>query len=296
MKKSKKKEVEIVKSKFYKLDRSKPVVAEGYRSAFPWVLLAVAVFFCGILAFIVTVNKDTDAYDADGYKIFYILCGVLLGVAVILVIAYLIRNARVRARIRSCNVTRATVTTVIVDEYTTRDNDGDSHTKERVSLTYSFYDSYGNIRTDHFNKTYGKAPDFFEGQQIVVAFDDEKCFVLSKYTLLDDDISDAATDLPKTADASELSSETLNIKDDKYVPLGYDVRFYILAGVYLVFASFFAAMLTYYAITVKDVYVWAYVGAFGLFLAVFLILTIQAALIPFSAKRKYQAIKLYGAT
>lgn len=44
MKKTVKKEIEIVKSDFYKLDSSKPIVAEGTKSSFPWVLLAVAVF------------------------------------------------------------------------------------------------------------------------------------------------------------------------------------------------------------------------------------------------------------
>ena len=296
MKKSKKKEIEIVKSDFYKLDSSKRVVVEGYRSVLPWILLFMAIFFCAILAFIISVNKESGTYDDEDYKVFYILCGVLLGVAVILFVAYHVRNALVRKRVLACDVTYATVTAVIVEEYTTRDNDGDSHTKERVSLTYSFYDKLGNVRTERYHKTYGKAPAFFEGQQIVVAFDDSKSFVLSKYTLIGDDFREIPNGLPQNADASDLTGETVKIKVDKYVPLGYDKRYYIMAAVYLAFALFFAAMLTYFALTVKDVIVWAYVGFTGLFLVIFLILAVQAAIVPFSAKRKYDEICAIGAT
>lgn len=293
MKKAKK-EIEVIKSKFYTLDSSKPIAAEGTRSAFPFVLLLVAILFCGILAFIIIVNQEETPANDPSYTVFYILCGVMLGVALIVNIAYIVRKIVIRKRILSADVTRATITFVAVEEYTTRDNDGDTHTKERVSLTYEFYDRFGNKRAEHFSKTYGRAPDFYEGQQIVVAFDDAKCYVLSKYTLLDDDAE--AETVTQNPNKQALSSETLNVKKDKYFPLGYDMRYYILAGVYLAFALFFATMLTYYAITVKDVYVWAFVGAFGIFLAVFLVLAISAALIPFKAKRRYDWIETSGAT
>lgn len=296
MKKSKNKEVEIVKFEFYKLDPSKPVVAEGQRSALPWILLLVAIFFCAILAFIVIVNKDSDVYDESEYKIFYILCGVLLGVAVIVFIAYLIRNCRIRARIRNCDVTYATISSVVVEEYTTRDNDGDSRTKERVSLTYKFYDKLGNLRSEQYNKTYGKAPDFYEGQQIVVAFDETKCYVLSKYTLLDDGaFCNSYPPLTDNADESDLSGETVHVKPDKYVPLGYDVRFYISSAIYLTFALLSAALLTYFAITVKDAFVWVYICFVGVFFAVFAILAVCSFVVPYKVKRKYDAILSVGA-
>lgn len=292
MKKTKK-TVEPVKSEFYQLDPSKPVSAEGYKSAFPWVLLAVAVFFCLILAFIVTVNKDTDTYTADDYKIFYILCGVLLGVAVIVFVAYLVRNALVRKRIRNSTVTRATIVSVVIEEHTTRNRDGDSHTKEQVSLTYAFYDKDGKVRSEQFCKTYGKAPDFYEGQQIVIAFDDEKCFVLSKYTLLNDDVTE--TDLNNST-VTELSGETITIKTDKYVPLGYDKRYYIMAGVFFALSLIFVALIAYFAVTVKENTKWLFIGFTALFLAILWSFAINAFVIPFTAKRKYDAIISVGAT
>ena len=296
MKKTKK-VIEPVKSKFYKLDPSKPVAAEGCKSAFPFVFLFVAVFFCIILAFIVTVNKGDDTYDESEYKIFYILCGVFLGVALILFAAYQIRNARVRAKIRASTVTYATITTVIVEEYTTRDSDGDSHTKERVSLAYSFYDKSGSVRTERFNKTYGKAPDFYEGQQIVVAFDETNCYVLSQYTLLDEDtFEQAQPPQAENADGDILTGETISIKPDKYVPLGYDVRYYIIAGILLSLAFVFAVLLTYHAITVKDYFVWIYVGIFGTFCAVLSVMGIKTFAVPYRAKRRYDEINSYGAT
>ena len=294
MKKTKNKEIEIAESKFYKLDTSKPFAAEGQRSSFPLVLLLVAIFFCAILAFIIITNKDSETYSIEDYKVFFILCGVLLGVAVIIYVAYLIRKIRIRTRIRSCDVTYATITTVIVEEYTTRDNDGDSHTKEKVSLTYEFYDKSGNRRTEHYHKTYGKAPDFYEGQQIVVAFDETKCYVLSKYKLLDIDTYEEAQ-IPAIDSDNGLTGETVKIKKDKYVPLGYDIRFYISAGIMLAFALVFASLTLYYAFKVKDVVDWAFVITFGIFCVMFLIMAISSFVVPYSVKRRYGKIVDYGA-
>lgn len=292
MKKTKK-TIEPIKSKFYRLDPSKPIAVEGHRSAFPIVLLLVAIFFCAILAFIVIVNKDDETYDESAYMLFYILCGVLLGVAVILNVAYVIRKVLVRKRILASDVTRATITFVSVEEYTTRDNDGDTHTKERVSLTYEFYDKLGNKRAEHLHKTYGKAPDFYEGQQIVIAFDETKCYVLSKYALLDDDMAENSS---SNSALQSLTGETLNINVDKYAPLGYNKTYYIMAGVYLALSVFVAALMTYFALTVKDNFVWVYLGMLGIFFTIPTVLAIISALIPFRAKRRYDAILAVGAT
>ena len=255
------------KSEFYKIDRHKPIAAEGCKSVLPWVLFFMSLFFCAILAFIVIVNKNNGSYaeDASTYKIFYILCGVLLGASSILLVAYLVRNCLVRNKILHCDITRATITSLVVEKHTTRDKDGDTHTKESVSLSYCFYDKTGNLRNESFNKTYGCAPDFYEGQQLVVAFDETKCFILSKYTLLNES-DETATELPK-AEERFFSGKPVIIDTDDYIPLGYDKRYYLYAAIYLAFALIFAALVTYYAITVKDVYVWAYVCMFGPFLA-----------------------------
>lgn len=297
MKKTKK-AIEPIKSKFYTLDTTKPIVAEGYRSAFPWVFLLFALFFCAIFAFIIIANKNNGSFDenADTYKLFCILCGCLLGVASFIFIAYIIRNTLVRKRIAAAYITRATIVFVSVSLSETRDKDGDIRRKETVDLTYSFYDELGNVRSDHFRKTYGKAPDFYEGQQLVVAFDETKCFILSKYTLLDDDFTDNNKSPIDSSDADELFGKQIDIDVGKYTPLGYDKRYYLAALIFLGFTVSFAILMIYYSITVKDIYVWAYVGIFGLMFTVFLIMTLNAALLPFLTKRKYDHIIFNGAS
>ena len=119
---------------------------------------------------------------------------------------------------------------------------------------------------------------------------------MSKYTLLDDGaVRNTQTQLTNNSDENDLTGETVKIQTAKYVPLGYDVRFYISAAVYLTFALLFAALLTYFAITVKDVFVWVYVTSVGVFLAVFVILSVNSFIVPHKVKRKYDAIISVGA-
>lgn len=302
--KNSKKKVEPVRSAFYKLDPSKPIAAEGKNYIFSKILLALAVFFCAVGAFIIITNVKSDDYESNKqtFVILIAIIGAFLAGAIALNVGIAVHKSRLRNRILSADVTYATITSVSVTEHTTRDSDGDTHTKEEVFLSYSFYDRNGNIRSEHYSKTYGRAPEFYEGQQIVVAFDDDMCFILSKYTLLDGDstsydilTSDSLTENRPSDNKQNFSGETVDIDVNQYVPFGYSKVYYLLAGIYGAFALAFASLLTFYAITVKDVYVWAYVGMFGLLFAVFFILALKSALIPYKVKCNYDNIVSVGA-
>ena len=295
MKKVNKKPIDPADCKFYKLDPNKPISAEGYKSLFPWMFLFVSLFFCAILAFIVIVNKDSADITDNKYTVFYAICGTLLGVSLIVFVLYRIRLTLTRKRILNADVTNATVTEIIVTKHTSRDKDGDLRTREEVTLVYEFYDRNGNIHTEKFVKTYNRAPTFYEGQQLIVAFDESECFVLTKYTLLNDDVceSEVAND---TDESVNLSGDTIKIDVSKYTPLGYDKRFFILSGIYSVFALVFAFITAYFAVSIKDVYVWLYVVLTGSFLVLFLALAINAAYMPFKTKRNFDSIVSIGAT
>ncbi len=294
MKKLDKKETEGFKP--YKLDTAKPIAAEEYNSLTPTLLLLLALFFCIIFVSIFIPNKVnglTDGKDRD-YIIIGVVLGILLLTSIAIFVGYRIRNSLIRKEILASTVTLATVTDVTVTQSTTRKNDGSTRTKETVSLQYEFFDEYNNIRTGNYYKTYGSAPQFYKGQHIVIAFNEEKNYILCKYTLLDGDIQ--AYLISDNSDNETLTGESVNIDANKYFPLGYDIKYYFLALIYFVFALVFAALLTYYAVTVKDGYVWAYVGVFGTLLAVFTVLASVSFLIPFRLKRKSDSVLSVGAT
>ena len=255
MKKDNKKTVDPSKCGFFKLDRRKPIAAEGYKSILPWVLMFISLFFWAVLAFIIYVNKDNGADTSAQYTVFYAICGTFSGAALIIFVGYHTRNILVRKRILNADVTYATLTEITVTKHTSRDKDGDLRTREEVLLIFQFYDRSGNIRTEKFKKIYSSAPTFYEGQQIVVAFD-----------------------------------------ESKYTPLGYDKRFFILSGIYFAFSLVFAFMLTYFAITVKDAYVWVFASVSGAFFILFLALSLSTAYVPFKTKRCFDSVTSIGAT
>ncbi len=295
MKKDNKKTVAPSKCGFFKLDRRKPIAAEGYKSILPWVLMFISLFFWAVLAFIIYVNKDNGADTSGQYTVFYAICGTFSGAALIIFVGYHTRNILVRKRILNADVTYATLTEITVTKHTSRDKDGDLRTREEVLLIFQFYDRSGNIRTEKFKKIYSSAPTFYEGQQIVVAFDESKCFILSKYTLLDEEGNEAAVtaDTPNTLG---LNGCTVEIDVSQYTPLGYDKRFFILSGIYFAFSLVFAFMLTYFAITVKDAYVWVFASVSGAFFIMFLALSLSTAYVPFKTKRCFDSVTSIGAT
>lgn len=173
--------------KRFTLDARKPIKIEGKLSIFPALFLGIASFFAILLTILGVAAKkgSPNVYGAENIPLFAVVIGVLFAVALAVFAAYIIRGIKLKRQVLSMTVTNAVITEVITETYWTYDRDGDSQRQERLTLHYMFYDENMRLQSGSFTHKYGHyAPDFYEGQEIVVACSGEFNYILCKYTIL----------------------------------------------------------------------------------------------------------------
>lgn len=174
------------------LDGRKPITVEGFDMVFPSIFFGIACFFAMLLTILgIAAKNDGNVYGAENIPLFGIIVGALFFIALGVLIAYIVRGKNIKKRVLAGNVTNGIITDLAYDEYWTYERESDGGRRERhvrVSLTYVFYDEQLNLRTGHFVSKYqSAAPNFYYKQEVAVAYSDEWCYLLRKYTVLSEE-------------------------------------------------------------------------------------------------------------
>ena len=181
------------KVKRFTLDPRKAIKIEGKLSILPALFLGIVCFFALILTVLGIAAKrgSPNVYGAENIPLFAVIIGIMFAAALALFAAYLIRGAKLKRQVLTMTVTNAVVTEVFSETYWTYDRDGDSERHERLTLHYLYYDENMQLRSGSFTHKYSRAPDYYEGQEIVIACSGGFSYILCKYTVLSvDEISE----------------------------------------------------------------------------------------------------------
>lgn len=169
------------------LDGRKPVKIEGKVSILPAVFFGTACFFAILLTILCVAAKrgSANVYGKENIPLFAVIVGVIFAVALAILIAYIVRGVLLKRQVLTMTVTNAVITGVTTDTYYAYDSDGDSHRYVRLVLYYIYYDENMQLQHGRFGYKYaGRAPDYCEGQELVVACSGEFNYILCKYTVL----------------------------------------------------------------------------------------------------------------
>ncbi|MDE7379830.1 MAG: hypothetical protein K2N14_02145 [Clostridia bacterium] len=172
------------------LDGKKPIIVEGFDMVFPIIFFGIACFFAVLLTVlgIAYKNGSANVYGGENIPLFAIIIGILFFIGLGLIIAYTVRGKSIKKRVLAGYVTNAVITDLAFDEYWTyerTDDGGSSERHVRVSLTYVFYDEQLVLHTGRFVSKYqSRAPQFYYGQEVVIAYVDGESYILRTYTIL----------------------------------------------------------------------------------------------------------------
>ena len=172
-----------------KLDPSKKIKVEGKTAFFPYMFLGLACFFAILLTILAvsSVKNSADGKLDSKYNMFIIIISIFFAAALATFIGYVVRGIKLKKEVLSMNVTNGLITSLTSEENIVRDKD--NHYRERVqsvtlNITYVFYDDEMQKRTGRFSHKFsGEAPEYREGQEVVVAYSNGKCYILKKYTI-----------------------------------------------------------------------------------------------------------------
>lgn len=236
-----------------RLDPSKPIKVESKIVVFPKVFLAVACFFVVLLTIITVAEYVKNGNIDPKFYTFFIVVGVVFAAALALFIAYMMRGSRIKREIlEQMEVTNGIVTDVTVHTRYVRDSDGDSDRRYDVGVYYVFYDG-DTKREEGFTRTYSHFnSQFFKGQEVIIAYSEDKSYLLTKYTIMDEmpaklpaKQSAYATESADTVESEESNESTESTKQEKttrarkiadiseYMPLQEHKMFYLTAFILL---------------------------------------------------------------
>ncbi len=237
-----------------KLDPSKPIKVEEKIVMFPKLFLGIACFFVVLLTIISVAEYVKSGSLNSEFNIFFIVVGVIFAAALALFVAYMMRGARVKREIlEQMDVTNGIVTEVTVHTRYVRDSDGNSDRREDVGVYYVFYDG-DTKREGSFTRTYNHFnSQFFKGQEVIIAYNEDKSYLLTKYTILDEmpaktnAISSVPVAEPEESEESAEVSEIESAKTEKngktprarrindiseYMPVKESKMFYLTAIIF----------------------------------------------------------------
>ncbi|MDE7401142.1 MAG: GNAT family N-acetyltransferase [Clostridia bacterium] len=197
-----------------RLDPSKPIKVESKIVVFPKVFLIVACFFVVLLTAIAVAEYVKNGSLDSKFNLFFIVFGVLFAAALALFIAYMMRGARVkRESLERMEVTNGIVTEGTVHTRYVQDSDGNRDSREDVGVYYVFYD--GDIKREgSFTRTYSHFnSQFFKGQEVIIAYDEDKSYLLTKYTIMDEMPAKPNASRSVPAEETEESEEGAEVEE-----------------------------------------------------------------------------------
>ncbi len=290
------------KSKRLVLDPSKKITVEGKASSFPAVFFGLACFFVLLLTVITVTTYDESQFKK--FLTFFIIIGLVFAAATGLLIAYLIRGAKLKKKVLSMNVTNGIITGQTGDVIRVRDDGRTTSEFGKIKCTYVdifyvFYDANGQRREAHFHHKYnGKSPFFYEGQELVIAYNESESFILRKYTLVgnaDDKQNGAAAERDCGEDEATDYADSAELS--KYVPINGVKRYYVYSASFAaaVVIAFIAALILgiFFAANSDYTYGEALLNFWPFLLFVFVAFGTPAAvfaIIPARANSKYKQL------
>lgn len=169
------------------LDPNKPIKVLGKVSALPFVLFGTAVFFAVLLTALgVSYKLGGNVSGGENIPLFAGIVGVFGAVALTVLVLYLVRGSKLKRQVLTMRVTNAVITDVVVEahlQYVRGAQYGRRHM--RANLTYVYFDENGVAKEGKCRGNYDSVrPDFYTGQEIVVAYADWGSYVLQKYTVV----------------------------------------------------------------------------------------------------------------
>lgn len=213
------------------LNPAKKIRVEGTHSVFPFFFFGLACFFA-FLFIIITART----YDPNEFMKSLAVCigiGLIFLVALGVLIFYFVRAARFKKKVLSMNITTGIITGLTEDVVRVRE---DNHTTSEfgkikctyVNITYVFYDENMQKFEAKFSYKYnGKAPYFYHGQKLIIAYDSKESFILNKYTLFKE--QKRSNDIIESKILNNDEEKTISSNEkffQSYVPINGVKRYY----------------------------------------------------------------------
>ena len=246
---------------FYKLDKSKNYRVEGAGGGVAMIIFIIFTAIIDLTAIVLCiVFMDTLFKSAEGtvVPVTFVAFGAIF-TAVTVFVCNKTRNdrRRVKAILSDCTLTDGQVVESYVEKRVSRNGDSTT-TYYDVDMTYSFFDLDGSARHGRLIFTYTIDPEFYEGQNLMVAFNSEDSVILSKFSLSEGAKEFAQAEAERLElDFSDLSGKLIDIATDKPIKTRAYSRGYAVAGASMLGFWLFAAL---FFVIISIVFEWgAYV-------------------------------------
>nr|MDE5714520.1 hypothetical protein [Anaeroplasmataceae bacterium] len=239
------------------LDFHKPILVEGKTSFFPWFLLMLGSFFA-VLYFILFITRFGSVYyyeHQSNYMILGMIIGIFFTVSIVQFVMYCIQIKKLKKEVLSMHITNGIVISHTSDSFWnlkgehfyTKSYQSRVPTKTKHHVKYMYYDDEMQPCEGNFTHKYmGRGQYFYEGQELIIAFNEKRSYILRKYTIIN---KTSSNDSPQTFKDSEG-----NIKEHElsnYKPLYsakmyfmYALSFFVMFMFALIIAFIFAYLLS----------------------------------------------------
>lgn len=176
---------------FYRLKSSRSARVEGHVGKINGFLI-FAVFFTVVSLSLIIYNVAVQTnLDLEAYLViamFVVGCSAFLGFGIHEQIKSNKANAAERKLLKNCICTDGIINKCSCKEYVrTHSRRTDSY-YYKVSVQYSFYDDKNRLKRRTFTNTYDYDPEFYEGQWLMVAFNDTDSAILGSFSFIKEDM------------------------------------------------------------------------------------------------------------
>ena len=177
------------KPDFYELDKSRPYKAEGAVSFhFSKILIIFSsVYIVGVILFtVINLIINIDIFEEFGATLAPVFLFVLGMFFLSLGIIFRIKDKKLKKReeeiLKNCVLTDGRITEYSCVQREYRDSDG-TNVNYEVELKYTFYDKDLTVRSGKYCGTYGYDPEFYKGQYLMIAFNENDSLILKLFTV-----------------------------------------------------------------------------------------------------------------
>ena len=172
---------------FYRLKSSRSARVEGHVGKINGFLIFAVFFAAGSLSLIIYNLVIQSGYGLEAYLVvamFVVGCSIFLGFGIHEQIKSNKANAAERKLLKNCICTDGIINKCSCKEYVrTHSRRTDSY-YYKVSVQYSFYDDNNRLKRRSFDNTYSYDPEFYEGQWLMVAFNDTDSAILGSFSFI----------------------------------------------------------------------------------------------------------------
>lgn len=176
-------------SNYYRLKSPRSARVEGHTGKVSGILIFSVVFTAAFIFFsIYTIIKSSIPIWAIFFNtgLFTFIIAVFLGFGIHAQIKYNKNNAAERKLLKDCLCADGIITQCKSVEYETHHGDRTSHSY-KVTVEYTFTDDKNELRRGAFAGDYGYDPEFYDGQHLMIAFNDTVSAILCEFSFIKED-------------------------------------------------------------------------------------------------------------